>query len=807
MNPKLSYRLYLNDGWMFSPVYSEEMRHLPMTGKEGTAVRLPHTVAETPYHYFDESIYQMVSCYQRMIPAEPTWAGKSLRLTFEAAGHSAEVYLNGVLLKEHHCGYTAFTVDLTGKLTEEENLLTVRLDSRESLNIPPFGHVIDYMTYGGLYREAYLDIQSPCHIRDVFPKVHLTEDGVRLDCEIYVSPACKNQDCHTRQSLHRLDGSLVAQLPEDKRSYLLHNVALWSPDAPNLYILRTELAIGETVTDVREDRIGFRDIDFRADGLYVNGQRTELRGLDRHQSYPYVGYAMPESMQKWDADLIKNELGLNAVRTSHYPQSHHFLDRCDELGILVFTEIPGWQHIGDEAWKAQAVENTREMVQQYRNHPSIFLWGVRINESQDDDALYARTGEAAHSLDPTRPTSGVRYLKNSSLLEDIYAFNDFTHDGIQPGCQPKSQVTPDMDKGYLISEYGGHLFPTKPFDDEAHRQAHMLRHAAVMDAYYAQPDIAGGFGWCMFDYNTHQDFGSGDRICYHGVMDMFRNRKLCGLLYAAQQDEVPVLEISSAMEIGEHPAGVLGPVYAVTNADAVRMYKNDRFIAEFPATSTPYPHMPHGPTLIDDFVGDCILEDGQLSPEAAADVKTILNAACKYGIQTLPDDILALQQQLQETCGVTLESLTGLYFQYIGSWGGDVIRYRFEAVKDGRVVAVVTKQPMKELHLAANASHYALCEGHSYDVASVRITARSDSGNLLPYYQEPVTLTVSGDIALIGPSVISLKGGMGGTYVKTLGRAGQGTLTISAPGVAAITMEFTVAAPGKPLPQPEDETE
>ena len=419
-------RIDWNDSWMFCPEYSDEMRHLPMTGNQGTEVRLPHTVAETPFHYFDESLYQTVSCYQRMIPYTPEWEGKSLRLTFLGAAHQAQVYLNGQLIGAHSCGYTAFTVDLTGKLTEEDNLLTVRLDSLEELNIPPFGGVIDYMTYGGLYREVYLDVQNPCHIRDVFPKVQLTDDGVRMDCEIYVSPACHKQPCHTRQSLHRLDGSLVAQLPQDQGKYLLHNVALWSPEHPNLYLLRTELSIGDEVVDVREDRIGFRQVEFRADGLYINGEKIKLRGLDRHQSYPYVGYAMPESMQKFDADLLKNELGCNAVRTSHYPQSHHFLDRCDELGLLVFTEIPGWQHIGNKAWQAQAVENTREMVAQYRNHPSIFLWGVRINESQDNDPLYTETNAVAHRLDPTRPTSGVRYLQHSSLLEDVYSFNDFS---------------------------------------------------------------------------------------------------------------------------------------------------------------------------------------------------------------------------------------------------------------------------------------------------------------------------------------------------------------------------------------------
>lgn len=784
-------RIDWNDSWMFCPEYSEEMRHLPMTGTQGTEVRLPHTVTETPYNYFDDKLYQKVSCYQRMIPYAPEWEGKSLRLTFLGAAHQAQVYLNGQLIGEHNCGYTAFTVDLTGKLTEEDNLLTVRLDSREELNIPPFGNVIDYMTYGGLYREVYLDVQNPCHIRDVFPKVQLTDDGVRMDCEIYVSPACHKQPCHTCQSLHRLDGSLVAQLPQDQGKYLLHNVALWSPEHPNLYLLRTELSIGDEVVDVREDRIGFRQVEFRADGLYINGEKIKLRGLDRHQSYPYVGYAMPESMQEYDADLLKNELGCNAVRTSHYPQSHHFLDRCDELGLLVFTEIPGWQHIGDKAWQAQAVENTREMVMQYRNHPSIFLWGVRINESQDNDALYTETNAVAHRLDPTRPTSGVRYLQNSSLLEDVYAFNDFSYNGTGTGCLPKDQVTPDMEKGYLISEYGGHMFPTKPFDSEAHRLEHTLRHAQVLNAYYGQEDIAGGFGWCMFDYNTHKDFGSGDRICYHGVMDMFRNRKLAGYLYAAQQEDYPVLELSSSMDIGEHPAGLIGDIYAITNADSVRMYKNDRFVAEF--DRSPYETMPHGPILIDDFVGNQLVEDGAVPEYAAPMVKEILLAANRYGLQTLPQEVLEQMQQCEEQFGITETDLMALYGRYIGNWGQKVTGYRFEAIKDGKVVSVITRQPMEQVELRLNPSHTNLTERHTYDVAAVRIEARSDSGNLLPFYQEPVQLTVTGDIALIGPSVISLKGGMGGTYVKSLGREGQGTLTVSAPGAPDVTIEFQVS--------------
>ena len=99
------------------------------------------------------------------------------------------------------------------------------------------------------------------------------------------------------------------------------------------------------------------------------------------------------------------------MRTSHYPQSQYFLDECDRLGLLVFTELPGWQHIGDGAWKDRACAMLQEMLLQNRNHPSIILWGVRINESVDDDEFYTRTNQIAHTLDPSRATSGVRYLE------------------------------------------------------------------------------------------------------------------------------------------------------------------------------------------------------------------------------------------------------------------------------------------------------------------------------------------------------------------------------------------------------------
>ena len=112
-------------------------------------------------------------------------------------------------------------------------------------------------------------------------------------------------------------------------------------------------------------------------------------------------------------------------KRQHYPQAKSFLDRCDEIGLLVFEELPGWQFIGDESWKQLCYQNITDMIYRDYNHPSIIMWGVRINESLDDDDFYTKTNALAHELDPTRPTTGVRYLRESSFLEDVYGFNDY----------------------------------------------------------------------------------------------------------------------------------------------------------------------------------------------------------------------------------------------------------------------------------------------------------------------------------------------------------------------------------------------
>mgnify|MGYP004674261937 FL=1 len=786
-------RIYWNDGWKFHESYENEMIEAAYQDDAWKDVRLPHTCKETPFHYFDESSYQMVCCYRKHFFVPPEWKEQTVIVTFEGIAHEAQVFLNGKKIGEHHCGYTAFSIDISEKLQiGAENVLTVRVDSRENLNIPPFGYVIDYMTYGGIYREAYVDLKNETYLADIFLHSEITESqmsGAKLISEIEIRNSGKTdekRELFIRQSIRERGTENYRQIGESrvaadrKISFPVSDIKLWNLENPVLYEVKTELLQNGNVLDENVTLSGFRTAVFLQDGFYLNGRKVKLRGLNRHQSYPYVGYAMPESMQKWDADILKNELGVNAVRTSHYPQSRHFVERCDELGLLVFTEIPGWQHIGDENWKKQAVENVKDMVVQYQNHPSVILWGVRINESGDDDAFYRETNRVAHELDPTRQTGGVRAHKKSSLLEDVYTYNDFSHNGTNHGCEKKSAVTSDNSKPYLISEYNGHMYPTKSYDWEEHRVWHAMRHVNVLDAVAGETDIAGSIGWCMFDYNTHKDFGSGDRICYHGVMDMFRNAKLAAAVYACQQEKETVLEISSSMDIGEHPGCNRGTIWIFTNADSVRMYKNDRFLKEYTVSDSPYKNLLHGPVAVDDFIGDAIEKEEEFKPAQAKVVKYILNAAARYGLSDLPKGVylaalkLILFYHMKPTDAVTL------YNRYIGDWGGTSTSYRFEAVKNGKVVKVVRKEPVTSLHLSAKPDHQSLTERHTYDVAEIRIHALDQNDNIVNFYQEPVVLSTEGPIAVIGPKIISLQGGMGGTYVRTTGEEGVGILKIKA---------------------------
>jgi domain./Glycosyl hydrolases family 2, TIM barrel domain. len=499
----------------------------------------------------------------------------------------------------------------------------------------------------------------------------------------------------------------------------LKGIKLWDIDNPNLYEIKISMEINNC-SDEYVDTFGFREAVFKPDGFYLNGKKLKLRGLNRHQSYPYVGYAMPKRVQEKDAEILKNDLHLNIVRTSHYPQSKHFLNKCDELGLLVFEEIPGWQHIGNDEWKKVAEENLKEMIKRDWNHPSIILWGVRINESQDDDAFYKNMNKIAHEIDPTRQTGGVRYITNSSFLEDVYTFNDFIHDGINKPLRKQQEATGlEYNVPYLVTEYNGHMYPTKRFDNEERQMEHCLRHLRVQNASYLDDSISGAIGWCAFDYNTHKDFGSGDRICYHGVMDMFRLPKFASYVYKSQvsPDVEPVLEPVTFWARGERSIGGVIPLVIFTNCDYIELqYGNKTKIDKIYPKRDEYKGIPYPPIIID------------------------------YNI---------IKPEVVGSWGMKWEDLylRGFYKNK------EVIERKFSSEPIPTQLYVMPDD--------------VLLDASQKDATRIVVKILDQYGNLLPFIDEVIKIEIEGPAKLQGPNEIALIGGAIAFWVETINKAGE----------------------------------
>ena len=372
----------------------------------------------------------------------------------------------------------------------------------------------------------------------------------------------------------------------------------------------------------------------------------------------------------------------------------------------------------------------------------------------------------------------------------MYSYNDFSHMGTNAGVEPKKAVTPDKNKALLITEHNGHMFPTKSFDNWQRRQEHALRHARVQNDAVADGEHAGCIGWCMFDYLTHKDFGSGDRVCYHGVLDTFRNPKLAAYTYASQQEKYPVLAVGSSMDIGDYPAGTIGDVYVFTNADEVALYKNGDFVTKLEKAD--YKALPHSPMILNDKIG-CLLETKEgFSKEKAKLIRECLNAIGKYGLAGMPKSYMAKMGYAMVKYGMKYQDAVDLYGKYVANWGGEATQWRLEGIKDGKVVSSVTCCPSAKLHLEVKPSHTALCEGDTYDMAAVRVRILDEFGNPAPYAQYPVQFQLKGCAELVGPAVVTAEGGMCGTYLRTTGEKGSAKLTVCVYGLESVAVEFEI---------------
>ncbi len=392
----------------------------------------------------------------------------------------------------------------------------------------------------------------------------------------------------------------------------------------------------------------------------------------------------------------------------------------------MFEEITGWQHIGGPAWQDICLDELKVMIERDRNRPALILWGVRINESEDNDPFYKRTNDLAHKLDPTRQTGGVRCIRDSSFLEDVFTYNDFSNTVLEPNNTP-----------YLITEFSGHMFPTKIWDHEERLIDHALLHANIHNLQSGNKKIAGAIGWCAFDYATHIEFGSGDRICYHGVMDIFRLPKWAAYFYKSQQpaSKQIVLQAATHWTMGDRSGGGNNPLTVFSNCDEIEVVIGEIMVGKFEPDWQAFPHLAHPPFTI--------------------------RGLDKYS-----------------------------------AWGQRQFHdLHLVGYLDGKAVAeqwISSSRLPKRLELSTDTAQL-VADGADMTRLIFRIT--DQYGNPLPYSTTVVTFELDGEAELIGENPFALIGGQAALLVKAGHRAGKVVVRASAPGLPAASVTLQTVAP------------
>lgn len=579
-----------NDGWLFGGKYTLGSANQDFDDSRFEHVTLPHTVVPLSWHAWNPVAWEGTWIYRRHFAAAGFPERTRVIAEFDGVMVNATAVLNDHPVATHQGGYLPWTAELTDHLTRDDNVLSVVVDSR-SLPVPPIANglgpgSVDYLQPGGIYRDVRLLVVPRAYLTDVFalPRDVLTSPALDVQCTI---DAAERLTEPATLTVTLMDGNATvasAQTSVDVPAAGTHTarlaltgldgITLWHPENPRLYTVEATLT-SSAGTHTRARKTGFRAASFREDGFYLNGERLKIFGLDRHQLYPYTGMAMPARVQRKDAEILKYEFNCNMVRCSHYPQSPHFLDACDELGLMVWQEAPGWHHVGDHTWQELVVQNVHDMVLRDRWRPSVIIWGTRLNETDSHPLLYRATRRVARELDPSRPSSGAMAIHSTAgWEEDVFAYDDYNHPREHVQLLPPVPGVP-----YLVTESVGVLRlhprhfrwndPPAWLADQAamHAQAHAQ--AASDDRY------CGLIGWCAFDYGSLQAPGT-DHLKTPGVADTFRVPKPGAAIYQTQADPrlQPLIVPVPAWDFHSQPppASRPGPnLMIATNCDHVEV--------------------------------------------------------------------------------------------------------------------------------------------------------------------------------------------------------------------------------------------
>jgi len=751
-------RTTFNEGWLFGGRYVAGSAGPGFDDRGFTQITLPHTVTPLSWGDWDPASWEGVWIYRKHFEVRQRPAGRSrVFADFDGVMADATVLLNGTAVATHRGGYLPFSAELTGSLLAQDNVLAVVVDSRW-LPVPPAGHAggaasIDFLQPGGIYRDAALRVVPQVFLADVFASparvlgtdrsvlVQATIDAVALpsgpvEIRAELLDGARRLASTAQQVTLTAPGQSVATLTLAG----LGSVTLWSPGSPKLYQVRVTLTAPSGGQHDVTVRTGFRQATFQADGFYLNGERLPVFGLNRHQLFPYLGMAAAARLQRRDAEILRTELNCNMVRCSHYPQSPHFLDACDELGLMVWQEAPGWAYVGDRAWQDIAAQNVHDMVVRDRNRPSVIVWGTRLNETANHSRLYTRTRQIAAGLDGTRPTSGAMTRHSArGWGEDVFAFDDYRQARGNAPLRPPLPGVP-----YLVSEAVGALAgaPAYRWIDPGPvlaRQAWL--HAQVHHTARARPGYAGLLGWCGIDYAS---YNGGARIWRGlktpGVLDTFRIPKPAAAIYRTQLDPRarPVIEPVFCWDFGpgSPPHGPGPDAMIATNCERLEIFAGPEHIATGFPDHARFGGLAYPPVFAD------LTVDGSGRPELRID----------------------------------------------GYLGGQLV-----------ASARLSADPARDrLGLAAD---HASITADGTDATRVTFRALDAYGNRRPHVSGDVTVRLAGPAILVGdnPFPFGDYGGAGGGFVRSLpDRPGLITITARHPTLGQDTVTVTATSARRP---------
>jgi beta-galactosidase len=583
-----------NDNWEFQLKPSDPV----------SIVSLPHTPKLEPLvmngQFLGEVVYRKRFDY-------PLEKGRRLSIHFEGAMHTAEVFLNGQLVGSHIGGYLPFDVDLTSELQDSANVLEVFLDNREDPTVPPGKPIkdLDFYYHAGIYRNVWLEEFSGVQIQDpYFQTINANSSSatLQLDFELKYEPDYVILPLQVVAKLGDATFTLTNESFTDSTNTILYTgrinlktPQLWSPSNPNLYDLTIDIIYAQDTLASQVLKVGIRKPELKADGFYLNGTKLFLSGTNRHQEYPYVGYAVPDNAQKRDAQLIK-DAGFNFVRLSHYPQAPAFYEACDELGIIVMDAIAGWQYYNPSRIFEQRCRNDLyALTFRDRNHPSVIFWENSLNETNMPDDFIAQMNYISKQQIGSNGFS-AGWLDHPSYDVFIPARQHAKAPDYWAGYKPKA-------KAMFIAEYGDWEyyaqnagFNQTQFADLAptERNSRHLRSASekalLQQAFNFQEasnsnrkgaNIIGEANWVCFDYNR----GYSPDLEASGIYDITRLPKYAVSYYKSQLLDAthkPYVKIATNWS-------VLSPtsVTVYSNCDQVELLLNDKSILKKTATPGP----------------------------------------------------------------------------------------------------------------------------------------------------------------------------------------------------------------------------